>query len=352
VAIVVEVMGGIDRASARMERALRAGKSVVTANKMALAAHGLELAALAAERGVSLRYEAAVGAGLPVVALLRDSMRGDRISGLEMIINGTTNVILTRMESDGVALEAALGEAQERGFAEADPSADIDGFDSAAKLLLLSRLAFDAPITVDDVVTAGIRSVDPEDVACAALLGGSIKLVASAERAGAVVGLSVRPTVVRSDHPLYGVDDADNAVVIRSDLAGRVRVSGVGAGGDSTASAVISDILATVRAPSTTPPLPTDAVTIGDPGDTERGGYLRVRLRAVDEAEQLVLQALEDRGIQVRDSTLLSEPDGGTQLALLTGAVARAMLERAAETLDSLAVVAEVATVMDWAETP
>jgi homoserine dehydrogenase len=352
VAIVVEVMGGIDRASALMERALRAGKSVVTANKMALAAHGLELAALAAERGVSLRYEAAVGAGLPVVALLRDSLRGDHISRLEMIINGTTNVILTRMESDGVALGDALREAQERGFAEADPTADIDGFDAAAKLLLVSRLAFDAPLTVDDVVTAGIRDVDQEDVACAALLGGSIKLVASAERAGAVVSLSVRPTLVRSDHPLYGVDDADNAVVIRSDLAGRLVLSGVGAGGDSTASAVVSDIVAAIRAPSTTPPLSTDTVSVGDPGDAERGGYLRVRLRAVDEAEQLVLQALEDRGIRVRDSTLLSEPDGGTQLALLTGAVARAMLERAAETLDSLAVVAEVATVMDWAEAP
>jgi homoserine dehydrogenase len=350
VAIVVEVMGGVDRASALIERALRAGKPVVTANKAALAAHGVELATLAAERGVSLRYEAAVGAGLPVVALLRDSLRGDRIGGLEMIINGTTNVILTRMERDGASLEAAVREAQERGFAEADPAADVDGHDAAAKLVLLGRLAFDAPLTLDDVHRAGIRQVAAQDVAGAALLGGSIKLVAGARRGGEVVTLWVGPTVVRAGHPLHGVDDADNAVLVSTDLAGPVRLSGVGAGGESTASAVVSDIVATVRAPATAPPLPTVAVTIGDGGDVERGGYLRVRLRPVAEASELVIQALEDRGIPVRASALAGEQGSDPQLVLLTGSVARAMLERATETLDSLAVVAEVATVMDWAE--
>jgi homoserine dehydrogenase len=350
VELVVEVMGGIDQASALIERALRAGKPVVTANKAALAAHGLELAAVAADRGVSLRYEAAVGAGLPVVALLRDSLRGDRIGGLEMIINGTTNVILTRMERDGVGLEEALREARERGFAEADPSADIDGHDAAAKLVLLSRLAFDAPLTMADVARVGIGEVVAQDLACAALLGGTVKLVASAQLSGEVVTLSVRPTVLLADHPLSGVDDADNAVLISSDLAGRVLLGGRGAGGDSTASAVVSDIVATVRAPSMAPPIPGAAVTVGDGADVERGGYMRVRLRPMAEASQLVLQALEDRGIPVRASTLLAHPDSGSQLALLTGAVARAMLERATETLDSLAVVAEVAAVMDWAE--
>jgi hypothetical protein len=205
---------------------------------------------------------------------------------------------------------------------------------------------------MDDVVTVGIRGVAAQDIACAALLGGSVKLVAGAQRLGDVVTLSVRPTLVRADHPLFGVDDADNAVVISSDLAGTVTLGGLGAGGDSTASAVVSDIVASVRAPAIPPPIPTAAVSAGDSADVERGGYMRVRLRAVAEASELVLQALEDRGIPVRASALLSEPDGSTQLALLTGAVARAMLERASETLDSLAVVAEVATVMDWAESP
>jgi len=216
--------------------------------------------------------------------------------------------------------------------------------------VLLARLAFDAPLTLDDVYRAGIRQVAAQDVAGAALLGGSVKLVAGARRSGEVVTLWVCPTVVRAGHPLHGVDDADNAILVSADLAGPVRLSGVGAGGDSTASAVVSDIVATVRAPATAPPLPTAAVTIGDGGDVERGSYLRVRLRPVAEASELVIQALEDRGIPVRASALAGERGADPQLVLLTGSVARAMLERATETLDSLAVVAEVATVMDWAE--
>ncbi len=346
VQLVVEVMGGIELASRLMERALRAGKPVVTANKAALAAHGLELAALATEKGVSLRYEAAAGAGLPVVALLRDSLRGDRVSSLEMIINGTTNVILSRMATDGVTLQSALVDAQRRGFAEADPSADVDGHDAAAKLLLLSRLAFDAALTIDDVVTVGITGVDPQDVRCAALFGASVKLVGRAQRDSGTVVLSVLPTVVRAGHALYGVDDSDNAVLITSDLAGRIVVSGGGAGGDSTASAVVSDIVATVINPAQRPPLPRSPLIVGDDGAVERGGYVRVRLDPVADAAQLVIQAMEDRGITVRESTLVPGADGD-QLAMLTEAVARDVLERACETLDSLAVVDEVASVMD-----
>ena len=346
--VVVEVMGGIDRASALIERALRAGKPVVTANKAALAAHGLELAALARENGASLRYEAAVGAGLPVVALLRDSLRGDRIGGLEMIINGTTNVILTRMESEGATLEAALADAQQRGFAEADPSADVDGHDAAAKLVLLSRLAFDAPLTMADVARVGIGEVVAQDLACAALLGGSVKLVGHAQRDGATVTLSVRPTVVLAGHPLHGVDDSENAVLVSSDLAGHVIVGGPGAGGDSTASAVVSDIVATVLAPAQPPPVPASSPAIGDDGAVERAGYVRVRLHPVADAAQLVIQALEDRGLTVEASALAQPAMGGDEeLALRTGVVAREMLARACETLDSLAVVDEVAAVMD-----
>jgi homoserine dehydrogenase len=347
VQVVVEVMGGIDEPAALIERALRAGKQVVTANKAAMAAHGIELAGVAREQGTSLRYEAAAGGGLPVVALLRDSLRGDRITDLEMIINGTTNIVLTRMERDGVSLGEALEDAQRRGFAEADPAADVDGHDAAAKLVLLSRLAFDAPVSTDDVATTGIRDVDRADIACAQVFGGSIKLVAHATGGDGVVTMSVRPTVVRTGHPLHGVDDDANAVVIDSDLAQRVTVSGVGGGAESTASAVMSDIVAAVRAPAQAPPVPDAATTVGDAGSVERGGYVRVRLTAAMDAEQLVLQALEDRGISVLASTALPQGERGAELALVTGSAPREMLEHAAETLDSLAVVASVAAVMD-----
>ncbi len=173
-----------------------------------------------------------------------------------MIINGTTNVILTSMERDAASLESALADAQRRGFAEADPSADVDGHDAAAKLVLLSRLAFDAPLATDDVVVAGIRGVRAEDIRAALLLGGSVKLVAYAQRVAEAVTLSVGPTVVRAGHPLHGVDDSENAVVVTSDLAGRVTLRGLGAGGDSTASAVVSDIVATAAEPRAPTPVP------------------------------------------------------------------------------------------------
>lgn len=348
VALVVEVMGGVDRASALMDRALRARKPVVTANKAAMAVHGLELAALATQHGVSLRYEAAAGAGIPAVAVLRDSLRGDLVSSLEMIINGTTNIILSRMEREGAGLEAALAEAQRRGVAEADPSADIDGHDAAAKLVLLSRLAFDAAFTTEDVDTVGIRGVEPADIACAAGLRGSVKLVAQATRTRSSVVLTVRPTMVLAGHPLHGVDDADNAVVISSDLAGPVLLRGLGGGGDSTASAVVSDIVATVRAPTEPPPLPRLRPAAADAGALDRSAYIRVRLRDIDEAAQLVVQALEDRGLPVLASQPLAAGAGeAAQLAVVTAPVAGEMLERAIETLDSLAVVAAVVTSMD-----
>ena len=343
VTIVVEVMGGVDRATSLMERALRAGKPVVTANKAAMAAHGLELAALAAGNGVSLRYEAAAGAGLPLVALLRDGLRGDLVSSMTMIINGTTNVVLTRMAADGVSFADALAEAQSLGFAEADPSADIDGHDAAAKLLLLSRLAFDSGLPPDCVDTTGIGAVDAEDVACARGFGGGIRLVAHAQRVGDGVTLTVRPTVVLRGHPLDGVDGVENAIVVLSDLQGSVVMRGPGAGGDSTASAVVSDIVATVRAPGPAPNLAGESLVVCDDAPVERGGYIRARLRGGAEDADLVIAALEDRGIPVTAS--LVAPGG--DLAVLTGAVPREMLARGAETLDSLSAVAAVATMMD-----
>jgi homoserine dehydrogenase len=190
--------------------------------------------------------------------------------------------------------------------------------------------------------------VQSDDIRGARLLGGSVKLVAHAQRDGAAVTMSVRPTVVRAGHPLHGVGDADNAVLVSSDLAGRLSLRGLGAGGDSTASAVVSDIVATAADPGQAPPLPASRVEAGDDGAVERGGYLRVRLNPVADAAQLVLQALEDRGLSVAESAVLSGPGDATQqLAAITEPAARDMLARACETLDSLPMVDEVVAVMD-----
>ncbi|MHB8719373.1 MAG: homoserine dehydrogenase [Candidatus Dormibacteria bacterium] len=356
VELVIEVMGGVDRAASLMERALRQGKPVVTANKAAIEAHGLELAALARSGGVSLRYEAAAGAGLPVVALLRDSLGGDRVRALTMIINGTTNVILTAMGA-GASMVEALGEARRRGFAEADPSSDVDGDDAASKLVLLARLAFDVAVERPHVEVIGIRGVDPVDVACAAELGCSLKLVASAratlagggpaaERGGPAAGglaLRVSPTLVPAGHPLFGVDDAENAVVIESDLAGSMVLRGLGAGGESTASAVVSDVVASVRDPHQPPPLASGAPA---PSAGDRGLYLRVALAAVDDAAALVEQALQDRGIDVRASAGLGTA-GSAQLAVRTGPASAETLGNAIDTLDSLAAVDAVVATFD-----
>ena len=349
--IVVEVMGGVDRATALMERALVAGKAVVTANKAALAAHGPELQALAAEHGTSLRYEAAAGAGLPVVALLRDSLRGDHVISLEMIINGTTNVILSAMERDGSSLDAALATAQRLGYAEADPSADVDGFDAAAKLTLLSRLAFESPFSVDDVFVTGIRAVEAADIACARSLGGSVKLVARARRGAGGVSLRVEPSIVFPGHPLHGVDDGENSVVVSGDLAGTIVLRGPGAGGASTASAVVADVVAAVSEPGRVFSA-VDAGLAAAADESERRWYLRLALRPIADSAELAVQALEDRGVAVEASTTLPGGTAGSlrQLAVLCGTVTADVAGRAAETLDSLSAVDSVAALMPCLE--
>ena len=350
VAIVVEVMGGTEPATAMIERALAAGKNVVTANKAVIAAQMQRLWQEAAAHDAGLWFEAAVGAGLPIVALLRDSLRGDRISSIDAIINGTTNVILTRMREDGVTLSAALADAQQRGFAEADASADVDGWDAAQKLVIMSRLAFNLDLGVDDVDLVGIGGLDRVDLGYAGQLGYAVKLVAHAERRGRnAVQLRVRPTAVPGSHPLFAVNGANNAVLLASDMAQTVSMGGVGAGGESTASAVVSDIVNAVVRGSAQPQPPQDAVPlILDDEEFEVAGYLRLRITDADEARELVLQALEDRGVPVDDAVDKPPVDGpAPQLIVLTGTAPRAVHVRAIETLEALAVVHEVACALD-----
>ena len=353
VALVVEVMGGADPALPLIERALTAGKTVVTANKLLVAGHGPRLWQLAAEHGAGFWFEASVGAGLPIVGLLRDSLRGDRVASIDAIINGTTNVILTRMRRDGSSLQRALEDAQARGYAEADPTADVDGWDAAQKLTIMSWLGFGVELGLDAVDRAGIRELDRADLGYAGQLGYAIKLVAHAH-AGAAGGvhLRVRPTAVPAGHDLYGVDDSDNAVVVRSDLASTVLLRGLGAGGDSTASAIVSDVVAAVRRRGCQPVPPRlRAAEPIDPEDYDVAGYVRLRLVDAADSRALVLQALEDRGVPVIDAVDKPPIDGPhPQLLVLTGLAPRAVHDRALETLDSLAVVHEIACALDRIE--
>ena len=247
--VVVELIGGLDPAHRLVEAALNAGKSVVTGNKALLARVGGELAELAAARGVDLLYEAAVGSAIPVIRPLRESLAGERIVRVMGIVNGTTNFILSKMAQDATTYEEALAEAQELGLAEADPSADVEGHDAAAKAAILASLAFGADVVVDDVHREGITEVTESDVRYTGQLGYVIKPLAVAERirGGSRISVRVHPAVVPSDHPLASVGGAFNAVFIEGEHAGEMMLYGQGAGGNAAASAVLGDLIVAAR---------------------------------------------------------------------------------------------------------
>jgi homoserine dehydrogenase len=246
--VVVELIGGLDPARQLVEAALGAGKSVVTGNKALLARVGGELADLASSHGVDLLYEAAVGSAIPVIRPLRESLAGERIARVMGIVNGTTNFILSRMAQEGGTYEDALREAQDLGLAEADPSADVEGHDAAAKAAILASLAFGADVVVDDVHREGITGVSQADVRYATQLGYVIKPLAVAERIrGSAISVRVHPALVPSEHPLASVSGAFNAVFIEGEHAGEMMLYGQGAGGKAAASAVLGDLIVAAR---------------------------------------------------------------------------------------------------------
>jgi len=252
VEIVVEVMGGLEPARSLILRAIAAGKPVVTANKAVIARYGEEIAAAAAERGVYVLIEAAVGGGIPIIEPLKQSLGGNRIQRVSGIINGTTNYILSRMADEGAAYGDVLADAQRLGYAEADPAADVQGGDAADKIAILAGLAYGAPVPRAGIATEGIDRLDARDVAYAAQLGFVVKLVATAERVGdglegpgEAIPLDVRvhPTLLPKHHPLAGVHGVNNAILVEGDPVGQVMFYGPGAGAGPTASAVVADIL-------------------------------------------------------------------------------------------------------------
>lgn len=250
--LVIEVIGGIEYPREVVLAALRAGKSVVTANKALIAAHADELAAAADESGVDLFFEAAVAAAIPVVGPLRRSLAGDKVNQVMGIVNGTTNFILDAMYTRGASYDEMLAEATELGYAEADPSADVDGFDAASKAAILASLAFHTRVSGEDVHTEGIRDITVADIEAAKAANSTIKLLAICERlvdeeGKESVSASVYPALIPSSHPLSSVSESYNAVFVEAESAGRLMFYGNGAGGGPTASAVLGDVVAVAR---------------------------------------------------------------------------------------------------------
>jgi homoserine dehydrogenase len=282
VQLVVELMGGLDPAGDLVMRALEAGKPVVTANKELVAARGKELIQKAEDKGVSLLFEAAVGGAIPIIRPLSESLAGERITQVLGIVNGTTNFILTRMCESDVGYSEALAEAQDLGYAEADPTADVSGADAASKAAILASLAFGTWVGSDQVYREGIEGLEATDIAFAADLGYLPKLLAVATEDDGGVSVRVHPTLIPTDHPLANIRGAQNAVYVRGPDVDELLFAGPGAGGEPTATAVLGDIIEGARellAGAQVPPRVRFAPgLIRDFADVDTSWYLRLEV--------------------------------------------------------------------------
>lgn len=245
--VVVEVMGGVAETKLLLEKALRSGKHVVTANKDLMALHGEELLSLAQEHGCDIYYEASVAGGIPIIRALTDSFSSDRITRMFGIVNGTTNYILTKMSQEGASYEDALGEAQALGYAEADPTSDVEGLDAARKMTILATLGFRMNVALSDVKAKGISSVTKEDILYGKRLGYELKLLGIAERDGEAVSVGVEPAMIARSHPLAAVNGVFNAVYVYGEAVGETMFYGPGAGSLPTATSVVADLVAVIK---------------------------------------------------------------------------------------------------------
>ncbi|HUQ10560.1 MAG TPA: homoserine dehydrogenase [Steroidobacteraceae bacterium] len=346
--IVVELLGGISPARELIIAALGRGKPVVTANKALLAEDGDLLFDAARKAGVAIAFEASVAGGIPILRVMREGLAGNRIEGLAGIINGTCNYILTRMAEDGLDFESALAEAQEKGYAEANPAFDVDGIDAAHKLTILASLAFGIPLELKGVATEGIRHVTERDMSLARELGYRIKPLSIAKRRDGAVELRVHPTLVPKEHLLAKVDGVLNSIIVHGDAVGPTGYYGRGAGGDATASAVVADILEIARqpgAPLSLPPLGYEPNSVQPQPivplrDVECAHYLRLQVADTPGVLRAITSILAELDISI-EAILQKEPKGreDASVAIITSSVSEQRFNAALEKLLALKFV-------------
>lgn len=247
ISIVVETMGGTKPAYEYVKKSLLSGKSVCTSNKELVAAYGAELVHIAKSKSVNFLFEASVGGGIPVIRPLNQSLTADKIEQINGILNGTTNYILTKMADDGSDFEDVLKEAQELGYAEKDPTADVEGYDACRKIAILTSLAYGQQVDYQDIYTEGITRITAEDFKYASCMGASIKIFGSSKKIGGRLYAMVAPQMIKSDNPLFAVNDVFNAICVTGNMLGDVMFYGKGAGKEATASAVVSDVVDAVK---------------------------------------------------------------------------------------------------------
>jgi homoserine dehydrogenase len=330
--IVVELIGGIDPALDYVSRALRDGKHVVTANKQLIAQHGAQLVAAAREGGAQLRFEAAVAGAIPVIRVVQESLGAIPIEKVFGIVNGTTNYILTEMARSGLSYEEALRQAQELGYAEADPTEDVGGADAAAKMAILARLAFGAPVELEDVPFEGIERIKPDDLAYAKELGLSLKLLGVAERIGdGEISVRVFPCFLYPGHPLSPIEGPFNAVMVESPAITEITMSGPGAGGPETAAAVLGDVVSVITGGS---PLFEENAELAIAEDVEMAFYLHLEVDDRPGVLAQVAEVLGDNEVSVR-SVVQRGLGGEAQLIMVMHPVSEksfgAALERIAK---------------------
>ena len=349
--IVVELIGGTGVAREVVLDALGAGKAVVTANKALMATHGREVMDAAAERGVDILFEASVGGGIPIINPLKHSLVSNEIQAVYGIVNGTTNYMLTRMAEDGLDYASALAEAQERGFAEADPTADVDGLDAAAKIAILASIAFNSRVTFADVPAEGIQSITPGDIAYARETGYEIKLVAVAKRTASGVDVRVQPTMIRASHPLANVNGVYNAIYVIGDAVGETMFFGEGAGSLPAASAVVGDIIEAARhtergCAGLVGCTCSESLPICDIADLETSYY--IRLTAADEPGVLAAIAgvFATNGVSLASVIQRQTDDSGAEIVWITHRAAERDVRAALATIDSLEAVRGIGTVL------
>lgn len=299
--VFVELIGG-DEGAAResVEAALKAGKSVVTANKALLAKHGVALARLAEENAVNLNYEAAVAGGIPIIKTIREALSGNQITRVFGIMNGTCNYILTRMEAEQISFEDCLADAQRLGYAEADPTFDIGGHDTAHKLAILTSLAFGTEVSFDSIYLEGVEAITLADLAAADQLGFRIKLLGVAQKTETGIEQRVHPAMVPKDSDIARIDGVTNAVAIEADRVGNLMLSGPGAGGDATASAVAGDIADIARGQN----IPAFGRLASD-----LTPYKRARMRAHEGGYYIALDLVDQSGSFATIATRMAERD-------------------------------------------